>query len=582
MKNKLYLIAFLLLLSGPYWAKDLYVATNGTDNGGVNYGTITKPYKTITFASQKAVPGDNVYVRGGEYRNTNYGNGIWNNENAVRIACIGTATDYISFQPYQNELVKIKFDGNYGILIQSAAYVRVQGFEIEGMNDSITLNDAWNNWGLYINPNESGTPIHNLATEIGINPQTQPIGTTVSKPSFAFSETRPAYYNGRGLVANKSHHIEILNNKVYNCPSSGIRADVCDYITVAGNEVYNNTWYTSSGVGAITFSGATNIIGIDYNNTETGVKMIIKNNNVHDNENRLVSWNGQKNFITFEIDEGSGIFLTRNNDEAVPVEDRYNYGQFLITNNISYRNGASGIVVHKTDKTTVEFNTVYKNGTSNTGDPGGIGINDSNDVTIRNNISYAKPDKFAIGKVGGVINNLTVVSNILFNENGTTGVISKIDNTNTNNLTVGNNGLWVTNPLLKDPDIAAANLKLQSTSPAINKAVVSSFSILDYDGVGRDANPDIGAFEFQNNLATDAVIKNDRPILYPNPAFDHVIVEGNNLSELKCFSLEGKDCSKSLRITQLTAKKIKIELSVLLPGIYFLKIKDQSLKLLKH
>lgn len=582
MEAKLFLrklLSLIILLSGIFgYSRDIYVATTGSNT---NSGTISSPYKTINYASGVAVAGDNIYVRGGIYSNASFGNGSkWNSENAVRIACTGTASQYITFQNYPGEIAKIKYDGNYGILIQNASYVRIKGFEVEGMNGSITLNEAWSVWGWYINPGESGTPVHNLATELGINPQTQPIGTTVSKTPFAFNETRPAYYNGRGIVANKSLHIEILNNKVYNCPSSAIRADVCDYITVSGNEVYNNTWYTSQGVGAITFSGSTNIIStIGYNDTSTGVKMIIEKNNVHDNENRLVSWNGAKTEIKFEIDEGSGIFLTRNNDEAVPIADRYNYGYFMIRNNLSYRNGASGIVVHKTDKTYVEFNTVYKNGTSNTGFPGGIGVNDINDVVIRNNISYAKPNKFAIGKVGGVINNLTVSSNIFYNENGTQNEVDQIDNANVTNLVVTNNGLRIINPLLVNPD--ASDLKLQNTSPAINSATVSAFTTDDYLLVNRGTSPDIGAYEYVSTLSTNDLSTKDLKI-YPNPAKDFLNISGANISEFRVYFIDGKEVTDLVKQISKTEKSLNLNISNLKTGLYLIKTSQGTFKFLKN
>lgn len=572
----------ITLLGVLIYSRDIYVATTGANT---NSGSFNSPYKTITYASQQAQPGDNIFVRQGTYSNASFGNGNkWNNENAVRIACSGTATQYITFQNYPGEVAKIKYDGNYGILIQSASYVKVKGFEVEGMNASITIDEAWLAWGWYRNPDEANTPDRNLATELGINPQSQPFGTKVSKTPFAFNETRPAYYNGRGIVANKSHHIEILNNKVYNCPSSAIRADVCDYITVAGNEVYNNTWYTSQGVGAITFSGATNIINtasITYNDTSTGVKMIIENNNVHDNENRLVSWNGAKPEIVFEIDEGSGIFLTRNNDELVPVDERYNYGYFMIRNNLSYKNGASGIVVHKTDKTYVEFNTVYKNGTSNTGFPGGIGINDINDVIIRNNISYAKPNKFALGKVGGTINNLTVSANILYNENGEEDEIDKIDNTNINNLVVTNNGLRIINPLLMNPDASTPNFNIPNNSPAVNTALASTFTTKDFVGNIRDANPDIGAYEYIASLsATNLSASNFK--IYPIPAKDHIFIEGLQSPELIIYNLDGLNITNFIKIKTIASNSVKLDLSNLKPGIYVVVNNNKSFKIIKN
>ena len=46
-------------------ATNYFVATNGDDS---NAGTLDKPFATLQKAQSKVVPGDTVYIRGGEYR----------------------------------------------------------------------------------------------------------------------------------------------------------------------------------------------------------------------------------------------------------------------------------------------------------------------------------------------------------------------------------------------------------------------------------------------------------------------------------------------------------------------------------
>lgn len=554
------------------YSRDIYVATTGSNT---NSGTISSPYKTITFAATKAVEGDNVFVRAGTYSNASFGGtDKWSNEKAISIFNLrGTAANYITFQPYNGETVIIQSDSTYGVLIKDSSYIKFIGFEVRGVNQNITQSEACSAWGLYINPSESGTPIHNLATELNLNPcDASLIGQTINKTPFSFNETRPSYYNGRGVVANSSHHIEIRNNTIHDFPSSGIRAEGCDYITIAGNTVYNNTFYTSAGVGAITVASS------DHIDTYNGVKFIIEKNKVYNNENRMVSWNGSKSFITFEIDEGSGIFFTRNNDTAAAAQ--YDYGYFLIRNNLSYNNGASGIVIHITNRAIVQNNTLYYNGAKNTGNPGGIGMNTVNDLTIKNNVVYARPNKFALGIVGLPANNVKVQGNIIYNENGSTAVTNKVSSTYITNYTATNGGWQVANPLFMNT--TTPNLKLTSTSPAINygNADVNTPTD-DIEGNVRTGNPDAGAYEYTTTLTVDNFSSENLKI-YPNPAKEVLTISGIEVNEYEVYSVDGKNVTGLVKTIDKADKSLKLNVSNLKSGIYLIKTSQGSYKFLKN
>jgi hypothetical protein len=72
---------------------DYYVsAANGSDGGA---GTLASPYKTIQQAASVVQAGDNVFIRGGTYRET------------VTVAHSGNASQPITFQPYQGEQVTV-------------------------------------------------------------------------------------------------------------------------------------------------------------------------------------------------------------------------------------------------------------------------------------------------------------------------------------------------------------------------------------------------------------------------------------------------------------------------------------------
>lgn len=529
------LLPFCLILGGLINAQNnYYVSLTGNNS---NSGSLNSPFKTIFKASQVAQPGDFIYVREGIYRNDDFNDGnIWEGTSAGRIICNGTTNNYITFLPYPNEEVLFEFDANYGVQISNSSYVKFSGFKIKGIAENITQTEAQNNWGLYSLNNE-------VYTIVG-NENLLPLPNGVIKPS---------YYNGRGLVANSCHHIILSDNVIYNCPSSGIRGEQSDYIQIINNTVYNNTFWTTQGVGAITIAEATDFDNLDAN------KFIIERNLVFDNENKMISWNPNKSFITYVIDEGSGIFLTRNNQT-------YLFGKIKISNNVVYNNGASGIMCHYTDRAMILFNSLYFNGANNDGFPGGIGINNTDNVVIANNIIYAKPTKWAIGTTAQPNINYTILNNVVYNENSSQSVF--------NNLSSG----WTNvNPLYINP--SSNNLNLEPNSPAINNASNLYVEAKDfYNNDRNDGSNDIGAIEFANPLEiTENTIT--KSLLFPNPALDYVYFV-NRINSFLVYDIFGNKID--VDYSYLSNNVLKIDVSNLPVGIYFIIENENSYKFLKQ
>jgi len=536
-------LILLLLTTGIFAQTNWHVAMNGSDTTG--NGSINQPFASLKKAESMVQAGDTVFVHQGTYYNETFGDGdIWNTDDLMTLSAHGSPGNYIVFMPYQNEQVTLKSDAKYNIRIKNSSYIKITGFEFEGVGQDITQSMADTAWGLY---KDTNGVIHDLAVELNIDINDPAIrGTTISKPVLN-NIKKPTYYNGHGLVCVNSHHIVFSDNTIHDFPASGLRADKSNHVTITNNTIYHNTYWTSAGVGALTIAASKDLPNSD---TATGVKIKVQKNYVHHNENRLISWNPSKNFIHMVIDEGSGIFFTRN-------ADTYHYGKVLVANNISAFNGASGIVIHKTDRAIVEFNTVYKNGTTNDGTPAGIGMNNVNEVTIRNNISYVQPDHWAMGKVGGTLNNVTITNNIIYNENGSEPVYHNIPNA----------GFTITNPLLIDPD--NGDFRLQSGSPAIDAGIVSTYTNDDYLSQARDAYPDIGAYEFAANAIVEYTSSNIQ--VYPNPADDYINLKGNLKARQKIavYDLAGKMLISTQTIVD--TQKITIPLYTLKSGIYLLK-----------
>ena len=545
--KKIILLSLTILITGICYSQN-QIFVSATGNNSTGNGSISNPYSTIKYAGDQAMPGDTIFVRAGTYQNSDFGdNDIWTGEPVARLSNInGTAGNYITFIPYQNEQVIIEFDGIYGFLIQNSSYIKIQNFIFDGVADNITQQQAEDAWGLY---KDSNGAIHDLEDEMGIN-ITDPsiIGTSIDQPNSSDNTIeKPIEYNGRALVANKSHHIELIGNTIRNVPSAAIRAQQSDYITITKNKVYDNTFWTTQGVGAITVSEATVRQSGD---TFTGKKIIITENEVYQNENRLISWNPSKTFVHFEIDEGTGIFLTRN-------KDTYTQGEMLIANNLSYKNGASGIVCHHTNNVTIEHNTVFDNGTTNHGNPGGIGVNASDEVKIFSNISYSKSNKWALGILAEPVTNLNLDSNIVFNNSGTVNVIRSTSN---NTLTTGFNEI---DPLFIGSENRNFSLKLGSNAinPIDNNLTVTTN---DFYGNSRDNSPDIGAIEYFSPFYVDPTNGDDntadgsRELPYKN--IDYAVEQAVNAKRNLIHIVEGVHYVESTQtITSKSERELIIE-----------------------
>ncbi len=313
-------------------------------------GSSEKPFRTIQAAVDVASPGDTIRVTKGVYRNPGFGTGE-NNGPAVLIGKGGNAGEG-SLTLLGEPGAVIEFDGSGGILGgQGTAYVRIQNFVVKGPAAGIS---------------ETLAMQHRLD-----NP-------ALSK------------YNGQGIsFPGPSNHIEILNNVVSDACGSGIRVNQGDYILIQGNSVSNSTGCSSMAESALVIAQATNVDDSDE------VKITIQGNKVFDNRNYLPFYapNGfppgakppfpsyGKADSTYIID-GSGVYLTRN-------KQFYAHGKYLVANNVAYKNGINGLVVHYTDRVIVSNNTIADNGTVPLDDgrqrTSGLVINHSDDIEILNN-----------------------------------------------------------------------------------------------------------------------------------------------------------------------------------------------------
>ena len=412
---------------GKAFATDYYVSGSGNDgNNGLSTDTA---FRNIQTAADLTKPGDTVYVMNGLYTN------LWPTGDVVTVTHDGSPLAWITYKAYPGHSPKLQFNGWNGFNLSSAAYIEINGFVIEGNNNNVTLDYAKSQANNLDNPLTAGNGIF-----------ANPTGNTFS------------------------HHINILNNRVYNCGTQGISFAHSDYITIQNNILYKNGWYGPGAGSGISLYQSRNF---DKN---TGYKMYVMNN-ISD---------GNSNYIPFHstesITDGNGIIIddSKNTQGNSPFEP-YN-GRTLVANNIVFNNGGSGIHSFYSEHVDIINNTAYMNSQSSAINNGEIYAMASADVNIMNNILYSTPGKRINNKWQD--SNLTYDYNIYFNS--------------TDIPVVGVHDLQ-TDPKFVNPDTdsAIADFHLQSTSPAINSATANLAPKNDDAGHSRLCGSyDRGAYEF--------------------------------------------------------------------------------------
>ncbi len=289
--------------------------------------------------------------------------------------------------------------------------------------------------------------------------------------------------SGHGILAENVHHTKVINNTVHDAGASGIQYNYSDFITIDGNETYNNAssgWYSG-----ISIYQNRNITG---DSSTGGFRNVVRNNVSHDN----VTKGGAHT-------DGNGIIIDDFQSTQNGNYKAYAYAT-LVEGNLVYSNGGKGVQVTWSDHVTVRNNTAWHNNVDGANDGtwrGELSNQMSSDNTWVNNIAVADPSRngnnTAIGDYGDDNNNVRWFNNITFN--GKAGQASlKLDGGNTGP-TAANGNLLGVDPKFVNP--ANGNFHLASDSPAINKGTSSyGLAAIDLDGGGRVVGiVDMGAYE---------------------------------------------------------------------------------------
>ena len=270
------LLLVLALSTAQSIAADRYVSTTGS-NG--NPGTIDQPYRNIDFAADRANPGDNIFVRGGEYRER------------VTPVRSGTLANRIAIRNYPGESPIIDGTGqSVGgetalIDIGGRSYLTFDGFQIRNL---ITTTNSHTPIGILIDGASIGIEIlnceiYNIRND-GSNGNAHGLivagtsATPISSLIIRGNEIRDLVLgNSEALVLNGNvDGFEVSENHVHDCNNLGIdfigfegrgpsgqdqaRNGVCRDNVVANISTINNPAYNAYTAGGIYVDGGRDIV----------------------------------------------------------------------------------------------------------------------------------------------------------------------------------------------------------------------------------------------------------------------------------------------------------------------------------
>ena len=417
-----------------------YVSPNGDDNNdGLSEQT---PFRTPQVGANMLGAGDTLMLMPGYYETGVYGT-------MIDLTASGTPANWISIEALIPGTVEFKVRGNYGVVINGGAYVRVKGLIIEGLANTLTPEEA------------TALKDENWYAEglVGVG-----IGT----------ETREL--DGEFLFP---HHVIFEDNKVSFMSGGGIGTKRADYILIRNNVVHNNGYYSVWAQSGISVWENSN-----FDDDTEAYRTVITGNVSYENYNYFKFEASNDPNIADSFTDGNGIII-----DALAIDQGFlndglegvYSGHTLVENNIVYGNGGKGINLYASDNIDIIHNVSYQNGTHPEID-GEIALGQVANVRMYNNIVDVDANESVF--FAYLTSNIDVSHNLIVKEGGLDGSANLADNT------------VEASPMFNDATNYDFGLQIQS--PAIDAGTDLIKSFVDKNGVPRPQGlaVDIGAYEY--------------------------------------------------------------------------------------
>ena len=422
-----------------YYVKPAASGGSDSNNGRSEATAFATPAKAVSVAQA----GDIIDIMEGAYIVTGSGDG------AIAFKAAGTPAAWITLKNYPGQSPLINNEWWNAILIgrgsakaksiaPALGYIEVRGMHIHGNADVAAARYP--------------------ASMNKVDPLTNNNGISA---------------DGR-FETNHPHDIRFADNVIEYCSGGGINALDSDRIQVENNTVQNTSWWTIYASSGISIFSA-----YDFDGTAGTYTRLVRNNITSGNQT-FNKWLAKGIYS-----DGNGIIIDVNHNTDYLPNDSAS-GRTLVTNNVSFANGGSGIHSYSAEHVDIVNNVAYLNSASPQLQYPEIFANSATDVRVYNNIMVAPVADTARGEMAEPVNNGTASqfrNNVYFGGN-----IAPVLGT----------GDVIVDPkfVLPSTDPATADFRLQSTSPAINRGTTPLAPPLDIAADQRYGNPDSGAYEF--------------------------------------------------------------------------------------
>ena len=519
------LIIFAFSISN-LWGNKIVVAKSGAAFTSVQTG--------VTAANA----GDTVLVKAGIYNEV------------VSFAKSGSElSGYITLMGESGAILDGTGKGEVGITISGKNYIRVIGMEVQqfiGSGTPMGISVDGSSGYLEIKNNK----VHHIENATG------------NAHGIAF------YGNNATAISN----ILVDGNEIRNCKlgqseSMVLNGNVTNF-TVSNNTVHDND---NIGIDFIGFEGTCPTSSLDQ--ARDGICI---NNTVYNISSKTnPTYGGEQSADGIYVDGGKNIVIEKNRvyncDIGIELASEHkgkNTQDITVRNNFISGSFQADIMAGGYDaKRGNAVNITIVNNTTYQGTGGELALQfNCTDITVKNNIFYAKSNQAYLQNWGSNNLNVTVNNNIYYGES------------------TSSPGDWVdTGAKFVNPQLinGGTNMHIGSTSPAINTGIDLGNTIngtpisgtLDIDGEIRISGDkiDIGADEY---VTPTMIIQNPEETeikIYPNPAKNYIIISAPQLAKPGTITI----CNvvgKELISEQLKTNDMQIDIHNLTNGVYLVKL----------